>query len=174
MADIQVFDNFLPEQEWNDIWGFVTDAEFSWFYNRGVLDDQLDGAPYQFTHTLVRAFTGERSWAAPLLEPILLALNYPSVTRAKLNLGPRDSIQREGGFHTDMPDHTTGIFYLNTTNGYTKFADGTVVEGIGNRFVEFDSNLEHTGVSHTDEQVRVVLNVNYRAGVPVNSSTATV
>ena len=53
-------------------------------------------------------------------------------------------------FHTDFPpewNHKTGIFYVNTCNGYTLFSDGTKVESIENRFVEFDSSIEHTGVT---------------------------
>jgi len=35
------------------------------------------------------------------------------------------------------------------------------VESVANRLVEFDSNLEHTGSSCTDENIRVVINLNY-------------
>lgn len=164
MAPVTVVDNFLPSDQLEAIKGVVLSTDFPWYYNRGVLDGEYDGDRYQFTHNIVREFTGERSWAYPLLKPIFERLGHPELFRAKLNLGPRDSKHTEGGLHIDVADHTTAVFYLNTTNGYTKFADGTTIEGIGNRFVEFDSNTPHTGVSHTDTQVRCVLNLNYKGG----------
>ena len=50
---------------------------------------------------------------------------------------------------------------MNTCNGYTLFKDNTKVESVANRFVSFDSQLEHTGTSCTDENIRVLINFNY-------------
>lgn len=159
---MRIIDNFLPTAEFTEIANVLLGADFPWYYNPTVVRfDDFDGN-YQFTHTVVRDIDGERSWAYPLLEPILERLDYPNLIRAKLNLGPRDTQNREAGFHVDYTNVTTAVFYVNTTNGSTKFADGTVVEGIANRLVEFDSNIPHTGISQTDEQVRCVLNLNYQ------------
>ena len=161
-SGVTIIDDFLPPDQHGEMLEVLLGADFPWYYNPTVvLHGQPDGN-YQFTHTVVRDFDGERSWAYPLIEPILERLGHPKLIRAKLNLGPRDTQNREAGFHVDYTNVTTAVFYVNTTNGSTKFADGTIVESIANRLVEFDSNIPHTGVSQTDEQVRCVLNLNYQ------------
>jgi len=157
---VKIIDDFLPLEQYAAINEVVLGADFPWYYNKSIVFDEDDDR-YQFTHAVVREFNGERSWAYPLFEPIFERLGNPKLFRAKLNLGPRDNKHSEGGFHIDCANMTTSVFYVNTTNGYTKFADDTIVEGVGNRLVEFDSNIPHTGVSHTDAHVRCVLNVNY-------------
>ena len=56
----------------------------------------------------------------------------------------------------------TGVLYMNNCNGYTKFKNGEKVLSEENKYVEFNSNLEHTGSSCTDEKRRVVINFNYQ------------
>ena len=63
--------------------------------------------------------------------------------------------------HIDQPKGKTGIFYINTCNGYTKFKNGEKIKSEKNKYVEFDSILEHTGSSCTDEKRRIVINFNY-------------
>jgi hypothetical protein len=157
---MRVVDDFLSPDQHAAITEVVLGGDFPWYYNKSIVFDEDDDR-YQFTHVVVREFDGERSWAYPLFEPILERLGNPKLFRAKLNLGPRDHQHSEGGFHVDCANMTTALFYVNTTNGFTRFADGSVVEGIANRLVEFDSNIPHTGVSHTDAHVRCVLNLNY-------------
>lgn len=158
---MKVIDDFLPPDQHGEMLEVLLGADFPWYYNKSLVADGYVDDNYQFTHAVVRDFDGERSWAYPLIEPILERLGHPKLLRAKLNLGPRDAQHTEGGFHIDCVNRTTALFYVNTTNGFTKFADGTIVEGIANRLVEFDSNTMHTGVSQTDEHVRCVLNLNY-------------
>jgi hypothetical protein len=52
----------------------------------------------------------------------------------------------------------TGILYINTNNGYTKFKNGKKIKSKKNQYVEFDSKLEHTGSTCTDEDRRIVIN----------------
>ena len=56
---------------------------------------------------------------------------------------------------------TTGIYYVNTNDGYTELKDGTIIESVGNRLVTFPSNMLHRGTSCTDEPMRAVINFNY-------------
>ena len=53
------------------------------------------------------------------------------------------------------------LLFLNTNDGYTKFEDGTKVESIANRMVIFPTNIKHTGTTCTDQQSRIVLNINW-------------
>ncbi len=69
----------------------------------------------------------------------------------------------ETPLHIDVmfPGSLTAIFYMNTNNGYTYFEDGTKVESVENRLVVFPSYFSHAGATCTDEQRRVVININY-------------
>ena len=68
---------------------------------------------------------------------------------------------KRGGYHSDWPNVTTAILYVNTNNGWTQFKSGGRVKCVKNRVVIFDSNLEHEGVTSTNEKVKVVINFNY-------------
>ena len=159
-------------------WNYVDDPNFE----IGISNDPERPSILQFVHPFFIALEHDighldDSGGCPhlyLLDPILRRLDIGELVRVKMNLGVRDPSPRVAEFHSDYPDMTTAVFYLNTTNGYTLFADGTVVEGVGNRLVEFDSNLEHTGVTHTDAQVRLVLNINYRTAFPLETASGTV
>jgi len=50
---------------------------------------------------------------------------------------------------------------LNTCNGWTKFKKGGKVDCVANRVVIFNSNLEHAGITCTDQKRKVVINFNY-------------
>ena len=80
----------------------------------------------------------------------------------KVNLTPRSDRHVEYGLHVDTrrPGATTAIFYLNSNNGYTVFADGLRVSSVANRLVLFDAARAHTGASCTDAEYRLVLNLN--------------
>ena len=81
--------------------------------------------------------------------------------KSKSKFKSKNYISRNGGFHCDIKNVTTSIFYINTNNGWTKFKDGCKVECIENRMVIFDSNIEHAGFSCTDQKRKVVVNFNY-------------
>jgi len=100
-----------------------------------------------------------------VLEPMIHKMNehvpVKELIRVKANLKPKTIEHEHGGFHVDYYDVITGIFYINTNNGWTNFKNGAKVESVENRMVIFDSNLEHEGVTCTDEDRRVVINFNY-------------
>lgn len=142
---------------------------FPWYYNPYIAFEEKakSDTKYQLVHTFFN--NGKvNSDGFNLLEPIWDLINPKEIVRAKINLGPAETEQTEGGWHTDFtadnPDAkniTTAVLYINDNNGYTKFEDGTVVESVANRFASFPALTSHTGVSHTDAKVRVVLNLNY-------------
>ena len=74
---------------------------------------------------------------------------------------------RHTGFHTDFEEDQfvgkTAVYYVNTNNGYTEFKSGVKVNSIANRMVIFDSKYEHAGVTSTDTNRRVVLNINFNS-----------
>ena len=77
----------------------------------------------------------------------------------------RDINEPIGEYHTDwtFPGsiHRTAIYYCNTNNGFTEFETGEKFNSEFNRLVIFDGRIKHMGYTCTDQQTRVVLNVNY-------------
>jgi Rps23 Pro-64 3,4-dihydroxylase Tpa1-like proline 4-hydroxylase len=67
------------------------------------------------------------------------------------------------GFHTDTncSNATTGIFYLNTNNGYTTFGENEKIDSVENRLIFFNSQIKHSGISSTEEKYRCLINLNY-------------
>lgn len=111
------------------------------------------------------------------LEPFAKKINPLVFTRIKANITFRGLKINEHGLHCDISPKNpsvlaendqlshvpmaTGVYYLNTCDGYTLFEDGTKVPSVGNRFIEFDRTLKHTGTNTTDTALRSVINFNY-------------
>ena len=165
-------DNFLSPQDFETIRNEVTAVEFQWSFSQHVDHPEEDPTPGQFVHT---AYYGSVPCSdfynrlAPILEH---KLDCCCLYRIKLNLQPRLPEPEFSTFHTDT-DHweasraaqwTTSIFYVNTCNGYTELENGQKIESVENRLVSFPSNIEHRGVTQTDEQTRILINFNYLKG----------
>ena len=169
---MEVIDNFLPEYQFQQISNVVLSDYFPWFWNEGVVSnygDVKNPESYQFTNMIFNIRYG--GVVAPklysLLDVVQQKLGVGRLDRIKSNLNNKTLFHRKGGYHTDNHpsdpyQHTkTAVLYINTNNGYTKFKKGGKVKSVANRIVIFDSKLEHTGVTCTDEMKRVVINFNY-------------
>jgi len=67
-------------------------------------------------------------------------------------------------FHCDRTyDCTTAILYMNTNNGYTLLGEKEKIKikSEENKIVIFNSQTKHCAVSQTDQERRVVINLNY-------------
>ena len=169
-------DNVYPEEEFNRIQHEIMGSKFPWYLQEsGVSSNVKDGGyGFQFTHQLCDV-DGNVSSYNNLFRNLYMRLGIKRLLRSKLNLLYKtDKIHEFQPFHIDLsennPPWTTSIFYINTNNGYTLFKDGTKIESVANRIVEFDGHTAHTGSTHTtgtpcheyDEgRFRVVLNINF-------------
>ena len=154
---MQVIDNFLSEDEFKNLRSYISSTSFPWYFGLVTTDSKTA----QFVHTFYANDAPTSTW--PHVEFFRLRLNMASLVRIKVNLNPRtETVQvHNDAFHTDYPDITTAVYYLNTCDGYTLFEDGTKVNSVENRIVIFDSNMRHTGTSCTNESGRLVMNINY-------------
>ena len=154
---MQVIDNFLSEDEFKNLRSYISSTSFPWYFGLVTTDSKIA----QFVHTFYANDAPTSTW--PHVEFFRLRLNMASLVRIKVNLNPRtETVQvHKDAFHTDYPDITTAVYYLNTCDGYTLFEDGTKVNSVENRIVIFDSNMRHTGTSCTNESGRLVMNINY-------------
>tara|TARA_Y100000114_G_scaffold71689_1_gene65650 strand:- start:212 stop:691 length:480 start_codon:yes stop_codon:yes gene_type:complete len=153
--------NFLTKDEFNSVEEAIMGDRFPWYYNDEVVNPG-DGF-FQFTYLFVN--NGKEncnSKTMDMLKPILNKIKYKKIRRIKANLLTKSENIIEHGLHTDVDEKMkTGIFYVNTCNGYTKFKGGKKIKSEKNKYVEFDSDLMHTGSTCTDKKRRVVINFNY-------------
>ena len=158
---VKVVDNFLPEYQFKQIQDMLIEKEtlFPWYYNEGMVSEG-DGL-FQFTHLFYSHIDGRKSSFYSLLDACQNKLGVKRIVRIKANLNARTIFHRKTGWHYDFNDMTTSILYLNTNNGWTAIKGYGKVENVANRMVIFDSNLQHTGVTCTDQNRRVMINFNY-------------
>jgi len=159
---VKIIDNFLSKEVFEKLQNTLLGNNFDWYYNSYVEYTKKPNKQFQFIH-----FFFNNNWRGSnfnLIEPIINIIKPFSLVRIKANLLTKTENIIANEFHKDfdnVSNLTTGIFYINTCNGYTLFKDNTKVESVANRFVSFDSQLEHTGTSCTDENIRVLINFNY-------------
>ena len=157
-SKIKVIDNFLNKEFFLPLKNLILGEHFSWFFNDYKVYENDDD--FQFVHTVVKK-SKTTSTFIKYINPILSNLKAKKTIQVKLNLQTKKNKIYNHIFHTDIPDVTTAIFYINTNNGKTIFENGEEVLSVENRIVIFDSNLKHTGTSHTDTKRRVLINFNY-------------
>ena len=159
---VQIIDNFLSPYEFKRIKNLLTGEEFPWYYTHGVVHP--NDKNYQFSHVfydLIPPWNGISSPYHQIFSSCFQLLQVEKLYRVKSNCNPKTIFRRNRGYHIDIPNITTSVLYINSNNGGTKFKDGTFVRSVENRMVTFDSNQKHSGVTCTDNNVRVVVNFNY-------------
>ena len=159
---MKIIDDYLSEDQFKQIQDMMMGNMFPWYYNDNMVNE-YDGK-YTFIHGFYDTDNGVNSGFIDVLYPLIdnLKLNKNNLKRIKANLNLKTLSNDKTGWHIDHCDSsTTSIFYLNSNNGWTQFKKCRKVESISNRMVIFDSELEHTGVTCTDENRRVMINFNY-------------
>ena len=157
MSQIEIIDNYLPEDVFNTFQQQILSKDFTWSYRDYIVDDYN---LFQFIH----GFPGN----APdlhIIKPLIYKIRPRGVIRCKVNLRPKSHQHQQSPYHLDQSkntNHKIAIYYINTNNGYTIFEHNKQqVQSIANRILFFDGHLKHAGVSTTDTKRRVVLNLNY-------------
>jgi len=159
----KVIDNFLNETDLKKLEDMIMLDYMPWYFNDFI--NRKGDEFFQFTYGFVK-MSGEPNCSdamMSILEPFRLKLKVNNFLRVKANLTTKTNKIVEHGMHTDTDESKgkTGIFYLNTCNGYTKLENGEKIISKKNRYLEFDCNTKHSGSSCTDEKRRVVINFNY-------------
>jgi len=165
---MKVYKDFLPQEQFNNLKNIVESNDFPWFYSNGATDNHNEDIPYD--HQFVHFFYQRNSVCSKYYEylvPILNKLKIFSLIKIKANLSTRVPKIQTNQYHIDLPDRPkdlkmkTAIYYLNNSNGPTKFKNGTEIKCEENKFIEFNSKLEHTSVFGTNSNKRIVINFNY-------------
>ena len=166
---MKIIDDFVPQETFDKLYSHVIGPWFPWYLQNNSVSYKNDGN-YQFTHALVKdniRDDGEESKANFLFKDFYNNLGVKELIRSKINLLHKTKKIKEFPLHNDcgvnVEPYTTAVFYFNTNNGYTIFKDGTKIESVKNRLVQFDGFTPHAGSTHTsNEPFRIVLNINYR------------
>ena len=175
----RVIDNFLPKQEFKNLYELIMDKPFPWFYvgfwvDRKELEHDYANY-YHFSHSIYEDFIITSPMCTKdIFGPIVERTEPVSIRNMSAHLYPRTPKTISSPFHTDIGDiksnpiksaqWTSAILYVNTNNGYTTFKDGTKVtkiDSIANRFVKYSGDTEHSGASCSDKKTRIIINYNY-------------
>ena len=161
---MKVVDDFLDMDDFTNLKNTMEGTYFPWYWNPRTTS--YDNTP-QMIHNFIYNDKVNSSYLDLLKESKLFEkLGLAYIARCKANLNYKTIENNVGSFHTDFSDDsmngiTTSILYINTNNGGTQFSDGTRVKSDANRLVKFDCSQEHASVSCTDEDRRVLININY-------------
>ena len=157
-----IIDKVLSPEVFRQIQDYMLGLEYRWYFGAGVADPD-DTENYQFIHKIHEGPYIDNPNDYQVVYPLLEVLQPQSILRIKANLLTRTPKNLVHGLHTDViaPGALTAVYYLNSNDGYTIFDDGDKVESIANRIVIFPANIPHSGATCTDEQRRVVINLNY-------------
>ncbi|WLW37349.1 DNA endonuclease V [Synechococcus phage S-RS29] len=168
IGEIKIIDDFLSEEDFLTIKDTLMAPHFPWYasivVNPEHSTDELNNV--QFVHEFYK-YMKPLSKVFDTFGCVLEKINPVALLRVKANFVTRTENIFEHGMHTDVPEYVdgmrTGILYMNTCNGYTRFddEDDTQVQSVANRFVHFPAYIRHTGTTTTDEKCRVVINFNY-------------
>ena len=164
-TDIEVFDNFLEHELFKKISNKIINSQ--WSYSDLIISfdkricDELDN--HQM-YNMIYSDDEPKSDMFHLIRGIMMngKFNFKSLIKIKANLSFRTKEKIIHGYHVDVPyECKTAIYYLNTNDGCTMFKDGREIGSVENRLVIFNSQLEHTGTTCTDQKIRSVINFNY-------------
>jgi len=161
---MKIIDNFLDEDSFEVLQQYFLSDSISWHFGNNITYGKQGMDQYQFVHTFFDVGKPYLNNWSNFLTPLFNKLQPKYILRVKANCRPRTTNAVLSDYHTDMDLHQqTAIFYLNTNNGYTKFQDNSLedVPSVANRLLTFYGGLKHCGASCTDQNTRIVLNINY-------------
>ena len=158
-------DSFITEDQSQKIHKTLTDCFFPWYYQENTARLKRKEFYFQFAHVFFEHDKINSNYFE-LLDPILSKIKMKKLRRIKANLTTMHHEVRPLKAHIDYMDTSkkarTGIYYVNTNNGCTIFPKiKKEIKSKANRFVSFPVNTQHTGTTHTDEKIRLVINFNY-------------
>jgi len=155
---IQVIDDFLDKEVFNNIKNILLGDNFPWYYNDFMTRDPDN--KFYFTHTFYREPGVVSDWFNMWL-PVIRKLECKSIIRIKANNYCWIHKAEQNEFHSDYPfKHKGCLLYINNNNGPTYFKNKKV-EAKANRVVLFDPSVPHASSLCDNRKRRVTVNFNY-------------
>ena len=160
--EYEVIDDFVHNYTNEPIIKVLSGNTFPWYLSSKVFEKEDEHWNSQHFHMLYSNKTHKRSNFYSLVQPIINKLDPAIILRVKVNCTPWTKDIIEFPFHTDTDFKSkTCVYYVNDNNGYTHFEDGSKVYSKARRLIRFDSNIKHSGSTHSDAKHRFVININY-------------
>lgn len=169
-SELTVIDNFLPQVVFEKIQNILIggNCDFPWYYNntKTSFGSPHDLTNFQFTHTFFDNNAEYSRYYRDLIFPFFTLLKPEAILSVKANLTgvtPAWPEKTNSEFHVDHlgVNNKTAVYYVNSNNGKTLFANGTEIDSVANRIAIFDGREMHAAVTCTDQQVRCIINFNY-------------
>lgn len=157
---IEIKDNFLEENYFNELYKLVTSEDIEWHYNNKVTDRNTNIESFYFAHNFLNNGIIQSKWAEAV-NPLLSKLDINVPIRVKANLYPNIGKKHYNKPHVDYTFPCKGaILYLNSNDAPTTIED-TEVESIANRLVIFDASKPHYSCNPSNVKARFNININY-------------
>ena len=166
---ILVFNNFLDKELFGSLKTQIFNNQFPWYFNN-FISDKDDDEHFYFEHWFYNNDSIQSEFIKELLEPVLEKLGWNKLYRAKLNLFTKEKKCIVHGKHIDITNKTdsgetnyvpdVAILYMNSNDGGTWTEDG-IIDSVENRLLIMSGDVEHASITHTDEKVRILYNINY-------------
>ena len=126
------------------------DGELDCMMVHGLYIDNLPVSDY--AKTMMKIF----------LPKIKERVTLRSLIRIKTNCYMRTHTVEEHSKHMDYDyEHTSGLFSLNTCDGFTRLEDGTKIDSVENRMLFFDGSRLHNSSTTTNARARFNMNFNF-------------
>ena len=168
--DIEIIDDFLPQDELDEVKNLVMSDRFPYYIQNAVAceTEQQNSWNWYATHTLYVNDYPRSEFCHEMCDRFIPRFpTFKSLIRAKVNFYPWTEILKEHSPHVDETfDHTAAIFSLNTCDGFTRIYDGSRggfkrVDSVENRIVFFTGSSSHNSSTTTNAQNRYNLSFNY-------------
>ena len=165
---VEVYDDYLPHRLYvniHDYWMGKKDKgdiahSCPWVIDNGSYQDHIQYVHMVYSNHMILT----PGWETVI--PIIEEEDMVAIARIKGNaISKTDNLIVFPDYHCDFVPEIeymfTGIYYINSNDGYTLFENGEKVESVGNRFVRFPANMRHTGTTCTNADRRLLINFNY-------------
>jgi len=157
----KIINNFLEKNLFKKIQTILFSNKINWFFNKHMTFNNNDN--YFFSHVFYNNHMPDSLLYNDII-PILEKLNVKSLIEARANLILKKEEIFKSEFHVDKNYKcNTAILYMNTCNGYTLLDSikNIKVDCDENKMLIFDSQINHSAVSQTDVDRRIIINFNY-------------
>jgi hypothetical protein len=181
--DIIVIDDFLPKHEFENIVNLMSQSDFYWSYSRYLPVDPVKGhyerhhrdtpraiselQNYYFVHVFFEdGFMKSRF--SEQVAPLFKKINALTYLRGRAHMFTNHEKLLTYGMHVDYDYHmptmkkiTSGVYYLDNSDGKTVFEDGREVNSKENRLVVFPSYFWHSSTNCTNMATRRIINLDF-------------
>ena len=159
---IEIYDNFLEENDFNLIKNIFFSEKINWFYSKNISADIKEkDFGHNFLCHMIYQDNQTTSQYLQTIQPILEKLNPKALIRIKANMYLNQGKYITHRPHQDFPfEHKTALYYLNTNNGHTIIGEEKI-NSVENRIILFDGSIEHSSSNCTDANRRLNINFNY-------------